>query len=44
MLEKLLLATTLTFLVNFFFGVNAPASSQTDLPVFSHMSFTLNLK
>lgn len=44
MLEKLLLATTLTLLVNFFFGVNAPASTQTELSLFSHLSPTLNLK
>ncbi len=44
MLEKLILATTLTFLVNFFFGVKTPASTQTDLPLFSPVSSTLNLK
>ncbi|GET40043.1 MULTISPECIES: hypothetical protein [Microseira] len=44
MLEKLLLATTLTFLVNLLFGVSSPTATQTDFNLFSPHAATLNLK
>ncbi len=44
MLEKLLLATTLTFLVNFLFGVSSPTATQSDFNLFSPQTATFNLK